>query len=264
MKLIILYFILYIATLYTLAIFSHNKELILWENNSLFQKIKVVMLSLVLIINVKYPIKMILIYTDLYEYYFLFCGIYSCFFILLIRLFDDKTIPNIIGFISIFTLAASMCSFSIYIFSNHDIQELISLFSLLTPLVLYADANEASSGTTGTTSNTSGNSTEADSKTTSKENKSSKPKPDLTIKVKPESGIEKDNFKIGVCTHDKLSLLKMNTESEVDNTYCDFSSDSKTENHKALDGVSDNAFLCDNCHGIFCKNCVQEYSDESE
>lgn len=53
----------------------------------------------------------------------------------------------------------------------------------------------------------------------------------------------------------------------MNETICDFSNEAESkgvQGHQAFENVSDNALLCNNCHAIFCKECVQEYSSESE
>lgn len=53
---------------------------------------------------------------------------------------------------------------------------------------------------------------------------------------------------------------------------CDYSADSeanrnnidrstKPDKHPAVESAGDVAFICNNCHTIICKNCVEEYSD---
>ena len=87
-------------------------------------------------------------------------------------------------------------------------------------------------------------------------------KPDLTVKTSPSTELEKDKEKIAKCTHDKLSNFKIDKLEEVESTLCDFEGENNNPDHKAFDSVTDNAFICDNCHGILCKNCVEDYSDE--
>lgn len=88
-------------------------------------------------------------------------------------------------------------------------------------------------------------------------------KPNLTIKVGPQNELEKVQLKKAMCTHDNMSDLVMNSIEEVESTMCDFAGDiseGKSGYHKALDSVTDHAFVCDNCHAICCKDCYEEYS----
>lgn len=98
----------------------------------------------------------------------------------------------------------------------------------------------------------------------SNHNKGKRPKPDLHIDIGPKTELEKDTLKIGNCLHDKLSAFKIYEEKEVEETPCDFPQDidrnGKPVLHKAFDSVTDNAFVCGDCHAIFCKDCVEDYS----
>jgi hypothetical protein len=81
------------------------------------------------------------------------------------------------------------------------------------------------------------------------------------VKTGPETYLEKDIEKIGKCTHDKLSNFTIDKEKEVKTTLCDFEEENGKPDPLAFDSVTDNAFVCKNCHGIICKNCVVVYSD---
>jgi len=94
--------------------------------------------------------------------------------------------------------------------------------------------------------------------------KGKKPKPDLHIKVGPESDLEKDIQKIANCLHESQSVFVANTSQDAEETMCDFSdtfdSNGRVQSHKAFDSAHDAAFLCNNCHAIICKNCGEDYS----
>jgi hypothetical protein len=128
----------------------------------------------------------------------------------------------------------------------------ICTFSILSLDILFSESVEGSAVNTG-----SGNSIE-----NSKPSNKPKPKPDLKITTGPTTEIEKDKEKIGKCTHDKLSLFKLDNKEDVNSTLCDFEGEFGKADHKAFDSVTDNAFVCDHCHGIMCKDCIEVYSDE--
>lgn len=211
-----------------------------------------VLLSIFLFFILKIPIKYGLSELDLMDYYPLFCGVYSCISIILLCLVNSKDLPNVLSFITIFTFSVFWAFIFIHfcIFLPHDF--VIFTFSIVSPGILFSESVEGSGANTG-----SGNSIE-----NSKVSNQSKPKPDLKISTGPTTDVEKDKEKIGKCTHDKLSLFKIDKVEEVDSTLCDFEGENGKSNHKAFDSVTDNAFVCDNCHGILCKDCIEIYSDE--
>ena len=92
-------------------------------------------------------------------------------------------------------------------------------------------------------------------------------KPNLTVKIGPQTDVEEDLAKIGKCGHDEHSLFIADTEEDANDTICDFSHESdekgKPAFHNAFDGIGDTAFLCNNCQSVMCKNCVQDFSDDS-
>jgi hypothetical protein len=94
-----------------------------------------------------------------------------------------------------------------------------------------------------------------------------KPKPNLTLDLPAKDDSEKDKHKIAMCTHDNHSLFMPETLDDCESTVCDFDSGSpQTEqggHHKAFDGLIDAAFICNNCHAILCKNCVEDYTPEN-
>ena len=91
-----------------------------------------------------------------------------------------------------------------------------------------------------------------------------RPKPNLSIKIGPQTDIEKDNDKISKCAHDSYSSFQAGTTKDVNDTFCDFNSDSTGKQHKAFDTVGDNVILCKDCLAVICKNCLEDYSSESE
>lgn len=127
--------------------------------------------------------------------------------------------------------------------------------------LLMEDSNSSDNKSPSNTSSSSGNDNGG---RPDKPNKPNKPnKPELTIKVGPQNDLEKDQTKIGMCTHENMSDLVMNTPEDVEATMCDFGGDfseGKYVTHKALDSVTDHALVCDNCHSICCKDCYEEYS----
>lgn len=120
--------------------------------------------------------------------------------------------------------------------------------------LLMGDGDPSSSGATGNSSSEGGS--------------GGKPnKPNLTIKIGPQNDLEKDLSNVGNCTHENLSHFVVNTVEDVNQTFCDFGgdhgSDGKPDLHKAFDSVTDNAFVCDSCHAICCKDCVNDYSNDT-
>jgi len=75
-----------------------------------------------------------------------------------------------------------------------------------------------------------------------------------------------DLERIGKCTHDELSCYVADSENEVQDTNCDFSTErdanQQPELHKAFDYQGDKALLCDKCDAIICKDCYVEYTNE--
>jgi len=223
------------------------------------------LIPLILFINLKYPIKYMLSCLELSEYFPIFCGLYSCMYLSIICMVDGKTLPDAMKFIIIFTWSLVLSLLVLNVFTGGVITELVGgVTSTAIPLALFADAADTS--TSGTSRGETGNSTVSGGSSADKNTKTPKVKPDLTIKIGPQTDHDKDKSKLANCTHDKTSNFKITSEEEAENTFCDFSNDTedKGDQHKAFDGPSDNAFICDDCFGILCKNCVQDYSDSDE
>ena len=167
-------------------------------NLSLILFLKKVFLSIILFFIFKIPIKYALSELDLMDYYFLFCGLYSCIFIILLCLVNNKDIPNELSFITIFTFSVFWAFIFIHFceYLTHDF--VIFTFSIVSPGILFSESVEGSGANTG-----SGNTID-----NSKGSNKSKPKPDLKISTGPTTELEKDREKIGKCTHDKYHLLK--------------------------------------------------------
>jgi len=92
--------------------------------------------------------------------------------------------------------------------------------------------------------------------------KGKKPKPNLHIKVGPETDSEKRLYSIANCLHDNAEdFSAINPKAEAE-TMCDYSdtfdSKGKIELHKAFEN-SKVALRCDNCGAIICKNCSYDY-----
>jgi len=95
-----------------------------------------------------------------------------------------------------------------------------------------------------------------------------RPKPNLALDLHNKSDLDKDNEKIGFCTHD-LGILTSTNAKDTELIECDFDngeggSCGNLSKHNAFDGVGDVAFLCKNCQGVVCKNCIEDYSSEEE
>ena len=90
-------------------------------------------------------------------------------------------------------------------------------------------------------------------------------KPNLTVKVGPETPLEKDVDKISKCEHESYGIYQAGSKEEVDNTFCDFmGAEQSNAQHQAFKGIGDNAFLCNHCSAITCKDCVESYSSSEE
>jgi len=91
-------------------------------------------------------------------------------------------------------------------------------------------------------------------------------KPKLTLDLS-KTDLEKDKERIGLCTHDQYSEFHSSNSNDVETIYCDFDNGETRSSggaleHKAFDSEKDIAFLCNNCHAVMCKNCVQDYSSD--
>lgn len=99
--------------------------------------------------------------------------------------------------------------------------------------------------------------------------KGNKPsKPDLKIKVGPQSDAEKDAFKVGICFHKNLEKFVAVTEKDVEDNLCDFTSEAGPDNtplrHRVFDYVEEEALLCNDCQAVICKDCYHDNSSESD
>lgn len=109
-----------------------------------------------------------------------------------------------------------------------------------------------------------------------------KPKPNLSIDTKTPSsgneGLDKEQAwreKSAFCEHDFEALYQADEKDSTSPVECDFTHDtnddagkSKLEKmnnptkHPAVEGEGDVAFLCNKCHAIACKDCIEDYSDD--
>lgn len=215
------------------------------------------LISILLIFLLKIPVKYALLSLDLMDYYVFFCGIYSCLLVILFSFVDRKNLPDMLYFMTIFTLSVFWAFIILHFFKFLPQEFVINIFSILSSFTLFADSVEGHGVNTGSANTGSTNTIEE-----SKASKQPKKKPELSVKTGPNTELEKDKEKIGKCTHDKLSNFKIDKEEEVESTLCDFEGENNKPDHQAFDSVTDNAFICDSCHGILCKDCVEDYSDE--
>jgi hypothetical protein len=88
----------------------------------------------------------------------------------------------------------------------------------------------------------------------------------LTLDLAHKNEFEEDKQKIGLCTHDDFSQFVPGNSQDVESSVCDFDAGNQENNpegyHKAFEGENDVAFVCNSCHAILCKDCVQDYSSE--
>lgn len=222
-----------------------------------------ILVYILFLFTFKIPLKYVLNSLDLMDYYFLVGGITSCFLIVILCLVNNKNLPSVLSFIVIFTWAI-FWSFICVHFVNEILRQefVIWIYSLLPSLTLFAETAPGSGTNVNTGSGTNVNTGSGNSVEGNNESKKPKSKPNLTVKTGPETYVEKDKDKIGKCTHDNLSNFIIDKEKEVETTLCDFEGESGKPDHRAFDSVTDNAFVCNNCHGIMCKDCVEVYSDE--
>lgn len=120
----------------------------------------------------------------------------------------------------------------------------------------------------GETNNTSGT-TGGENSSGGGEGKPNKPgKPNLTIKVGPQTDADKDTVNLSNCFHKVVKSFEVTNKADVKETLCDFSSEFSSNNkpiqHPAFDYVGDKALLCDQCHAVICKNCYEENSSVSD
>jgi hypothetical protein len=91
-------------------------------------------------------------------------------------------------------------------------------------------------------------------------------KPNLTIKIGPQTDDEKDLQKKSFCLHKDLSDFVPKTQQEAESRNCDFAADMGRDGtftqHSALSSVSDGALVCNDCNAIICKNCYVEGTPE--
>ena len=91
-------------------------------------------------------------------------------------------------------------------------------------------------------------------------------KPNLQIKIGPQSDAEKDLQKVGYCSHESHFPFDVTTDEEVESTLCDYPTEQDSKGkpilHRAFDYVGDKALVCNDCHAIICKNCYEEHSSE--
>lgn len=211
----------------------------------------------------KIPLKFVLEIFGLMDYYFLLCGITSCFLIVILCLVDNKNLPGVLSFIVIFTWAVFWSFLSVHFIKEILTQEFVLwVCSILPSFTLFVETAPGSGSNVNTGSGSNVNTGSDNTMEGNNEGKKTKSKPNLTVKTGPETSLEKDREKIGKCTHDKLSNFIIDDEKEVKTTLCDFEGENGKPDHAAFDSVTDNAFVCDNCHGIMCKDCVEIYSDE--
>ena len=221
-------------------------------NLSLILFLRKFLLSIILFFMLKIPIKYALSELYLMDYYFLFCGLYSCIFIILLCMVNNKDLPNVLSFITIFTFSVFWAFIFIHFCKYFPLDFIIFTFSIVSPGILFSESVEGSGANTG-----SGNTID-----NSKGSNKSKPKPDLKISTGPTTDVEKDREKIGKCTHDNTKEFRINTEKDADETVCDFVGENGEFGHKAFDSVTDIAFVCDNCQAVMCRDCIEIYSDE--
>jgi hypothetical protein len=115
------------------------------------------------------------------------------------------------------------------------------------------------------------------SNTISLEAKEDRPKLkiDTSVASTGNEGLDKEKQwrdKAALCEHNKTSLYISDEKDNKDPLLCDvthdfedngktcFDKETNPSKHPAVEGDGDVAFICDNCHTVVCKDCVEEYS----
>lgn len=167
---------------------------------------------------------------------------------------------NILLFLFIFFLCLSNFAGLLCLFFDHSLESFALNTGSENGQDTTHDYSEQSKGDGGSEQAKSQDASEQ-GKSQSGDNKPpKKPKPKLFLDLS-KSDADKDTEKLASCNHENYSIFTSQDDKDVEAAYCDFNPE-KEGAHRAFDSSRDITLLCNDCHAILCKECVEIYSDE--